>query len=1034
MQPAEQSRSFASLLEQFRARNQRPNAQRFHRRGNGRAASAETGAAAAVSEIFISYSHKDEASATALQGGLEKNGRKVWRYVDEPHAGANFRREIAEAIDAADALLFLVSQSSVESIECRLELTYAVSKAKKIIPIILEDVAQEKIPHELRDLTWFYFSRTAAGGGGPDEKMAKLLLAIDRDNEWFSFHTYLTLRCDEWEESDRSSSNVLRGRELRDARAWLQEVDPEKGFVATPEQLHYIEASRKARQWRRAQGLTAALGILVVLAEIALVAMVRNDAYEAAKHTGDETGLQLATRTAFGFTDWKLFPAQKLGVVTKPIALLRDALLGSQLESVLRGHDRPVQSVAFDSSGRYLVSASRDGSARLWDVDDGEQISILRQSKHPLVYLTAFDSQHDRLAIAVGDDVEIWRQIRTPNRLGAPWHACRNLISKLAFDPGGAMLGAACGDGSAWLFDTETDRKVTLGDGKGDASFVFGPGSSNAVATWRDRDKAVDVWRVGSGQQLGSFGASGQVRSAAISPNGRLLAIAGTGHKPRIWDVNEHRIRGDPPRHGGQINTIDFSPDSELVLTSSKDGRARVFRARTGEKEAALVDPTRANMQGAWFSPNGRTVVTVDEGGLSLLWRVGTWDELSVLRGHEGPILDAAFSPDSQQVATVGSDDDVRVWRVGSGDGVAEELEDVVSASFSPDGSILAAGSSDGVTHLWDTASWTELARLGRAAAEDETRLVSSTSFSSDCRYLATVSMNEVQIWDLQANAKDRSPQVAGKFAQADFAPASHRLLAWDSDHIELFDPFSATGTRIQLALQGIHAAALSSDDTLLATGDEHGGRLWSVGADAFTPLGDATLGSNPVSSLAFHPDGKSLLTGGTKGEIRLWDTAHRAVEAELRHPAAEAIAATAFSADGAMAAAGENIQNGKVEVWKTKSGEDIAELMPGRGAVAAVRFSPDGRYLLTVHSDWSARVYRNESFLPFGDLLRIACHRLVGRQAALLDAGWELGRCKSIRQRAAATLDPSHHVCEETRARLRGLGLGEGSATVATR
>ncbi|HZT43683.1 MAG TPA: hypothetical protein VFA07_16070 [Chthonomonadaceae bacterium] len=134
------------------------------------------------------------------------------------------------------------------------------------------------------------------------------------------------------------------------------------------------------------------------------------------------------------------------------------------------------------------------------------------------------------------------------------------------------------------------------------------------------------------------------------------------------------------------------------------------------------------------------------------------------------------------------------------------------------------------------------------------------------------------------------------------------------------------------------------------------------------------SLGGGGIRSLAFSPDGKTLVSGSERseadrhgGEVALWDPQAEALDRTLPGLYSGDIVALAFSPDGKTLAvnSGGPMEPGAVKLWDMQT-ETVRTALPDfRGYVNAVAFAPDGKTLATGSQDGAVRLWDPQTTTP---------------------------------------------------------------------
>ena len=210
-------------------------------------------------------------------------------------------------------------------------------------------------------------------------------------------------------------------------------------------------------------------------------------------------------------------------------------------------------------------------------------------------------------------------------------------------------------------------------------------------------------------------------------------------------------------------------------------------------------------------------------------------------------------------------------------------------------------------------------------------------------------------------------------FRERDTAQARSALLSAASISPQL-EQFLIGNTRpISLLNQSIASTAFSSDGKLFAAGkldfQDHSITLWDLSQR--DPIGQLIGHAGTVVSMAFSPDGKTLVSGSADENIILWDMATLQPIGEPFIGHKDTVESVAFSPDGMTIASGGD--DGEIILWDVEAHQAIGEPLAGHTFdVNSLEFSRDGRTLGSGGGDGQIILWDLTSRPPIGSPLTV--------------------------------------------------------------
>ena len=99
-----------------------------------------------MADVFVSYSRRDTAYVKRLVEALQERGKDVWVDVEGIRDAEVFPAALRRAVEGSDGFVFVISPDSVQSPFCEQEVDRAVELNKRVVPLLLRAVPDERDP------------------------------------------------------------------------------------------------------------------------------------------------------------------------------------------------------------------------------------------------------------------------------------------------------------------------------------------------------------------------------------------------------------------------------------------------------------------------------------------------------------------------------------------------------------------------------------------------------------------------------------------------------------------------------------------------------------------------------------------------------------------------------------------------------------------------------------------------------------------------------------------------------------------------
>lgn len=646
-----------------------------------------------------------------------------------------------------------------------------------------------------------------------------------------------------------------------------------------------------------------------------------------------------------------------------------------------------------DFSGANLSNANFSG-AELIDVNltnvfipdvkcIDTNMRLVQFSEYPTHYYKmasnciCFSKNENYMAVAAGGEIILYASRENGLEEVKRLQGHKGLVNSIVLNREGNVLVSCGEDKQIIIWGLKEDKVNVLIKGNQPYKCIsISPDGDILVSGKSNGD--VDMWDLSTFKHIAIIkGHSECVNSIVFTSNGDAFATAADDGKVIIYDTKKKKLISEINNGFRAVKAIAFNLDNSLLAIAthklfivnledlSKPGEVKNLETHIQHS----FKSEHSFFTSVAFNLSGNEIAAGSSDGRIHLWHVASRVEKISLVRHFGSVNCVVFSPDGKWLLTAGSDKSLMQWNANISSDLTEKIGfygTIVATTFDENNNPLALISGRSGIYLWDINNKTVLKRTNGTI---------SRAFSaaySDATNIAAFGCQRKSVYLLNFAKDNHLLQISGKSSShldldvycIAFNQDEKILGIAEDDKIVIWDvPAQKEIDKLILSPQQkytIYTLAFNKNPNLLITGGSSGNlHLWDIPTKKI--IMKLTGHKDDIFSVCFSPDGKLLASGGKDKVLKIWDV-QSGVEIASLQKHLGAIATIVFSVDGNLIATGSNDRF--VYIWDVRAHSLLACLGGHWGQITSLKFSRDGKYLLVGCGDYGAFLWVN-----FGNL-----------------------------------------------------------------